>query len=133
MAPLACCRAEDAKRLVGVGQANNRKTRAVERTVPFGLVCLTLTVCWYVTAGHNDDVTEHRASRPWYRTQEQQPSTADMLAELRRALALIAARFRPVHPEQPTAAEIQTIHLAWEDPAAVTAKLEGSREPGRFR
>jgi len=71
---------EDAKQLAGVGQAHNRKALAVERTVPFGLACLTLAVCWYATAGHQPaDVAEHRARRPWYRTKTN-PSTADMLA-----------------------------------------------------
>jgi hypothetical protein len=39
-----------------------------------------------------------------------------MLGKLRRVL--IAARFRCAHPEQPTPAELQTIRLAWESPAA---------------
>jgi hypothetical protein len=43
---------EDAKQLGGVGQARNRLERAVERTVPFGLVVNTLAICWYATAGH---------------------------------------------------------------------------------
>ncbi len=107
---------QDAKQLAGVGQAHNRKARAVERTVPFGLACLSLAICWYATTGHQpDDVTAHRAHRPWYRTKTN-PSTADMLTKLRRVL--IATRFRPARPEQPTQAEIQTIRLAWEDPAA---------------
>jgi hypothetical protein len=107
---------EDAKQLVGVGQAHNRTARAVERTVPFGLTRLTLAVCWYATTGHQpSDVAEHRTRRPWYRTKTN-PSTSDMLAKLRRVL--IAARFRPAQPERPTPAEIQTIRLAWEDPAA---------------
>ncbi len=107
---------QDAKQLAGVGQAHNRKPRAVERTVPFGLACLSLAICWYATTGHQpDDVTAHRAHRPWYRTKTN-PSTADMLTKLRRVL--IATRFRPARPEQPTQAEIQTIRLAWEDPAA---------------
>ncbi len=107
---------EDAKQLVGVGQAHNRKARAVERTVPFGLACLTLAICWYATTGHHpDDVTAHRTRRPWYRTKTN-PSTADMLAKLRRVL--IAARFRLAQPEHPSLEEIQTIRLAWEDPAA---------------
>jgi hypothetical protein len=107
---------EDAKQLVGVGEAHNRKALAVERTVPFGLACLTLAVCWYATAGHqSDDVTEHRARRPWYRTKTN-PSTSDMLAKLRRVL--IAARFLPARPQQPTRAELQTIRQAWENPVA---------------
>ena len=106
----------DAKQLTGVGQAHNRTPRAVERTVPFGLACQTLAVCWYATAGHDPaDVTDHRTRRPWYTTKTN-PSTADMLAKLRRVL--IATRFRLPRPGQPTPAEIQAIRLAWEDPAA---------------
>jgi hypothetical protein len=106
----------EAKQLVGVGQARNRVVAAVERTVPFGLACQTLAACWYATAGHHpNDVTEHQRRAPWYRTKTQ-PSTADMLAKLRRVL--IAARFRLARPDRPTPAEIQTIRLAWEDPAA---------------
>jgi hypothetical protein len=106
----------EAKQLVGVGQARNRVAAAVERTVPFGLACQTLAVCWYATAGHHpDDVTEHQTRAPWYRTKTH-PSTADMLAKLRRVL--IAARFRCARPNQPTTSEIQAIRLAWEDPAA---------------
>lgn len=107
---------EEAKQLLGVGQAHNRKARAVARTVPFGLACQTLAIVWYATAGHHpDDITEHRARAPWYRT-KCHPSTADMIAKLRRVL--IATRFRPIQPEQPTPMELHTIRLAWEDPAA---------------
>jgi hypothetical protein len=106
----------EAKQLVGVGQARNRVAAAVERTVPFGLACQTLAVCWYATAGHHpDDLTEHQTRAPWYRTKTH-PSTADMLAKLRRVL--IAARFSLARPERPSPAEIQAIRLAWEDSAA---------------
>jgi len=102
--------------LAGVGQAHNRKALAAERTVPFGLACLTLAACWYATAGHQPaDAAEHRARRPWYRTKTN-PSTSDMLAKLRRVI--IATRLRLARPEQPTLTELQTIRLAWEDPAA---------------
>ena len=107
---------EDAKQLFGVGQAHNRTPKAVERTVPFGLACQTLTTCWYATTGHDpDDVTDHRTRRPWYTTKTN-PSTADMLTKLHRVL--IAAKYRPARPDQPTPTEIQTIRLAWEDTAA---------------
>jgi hypothetical protein len=43
-------------------------------------------------------------------------AAADMTAKLRRVL--IAAKFRPPHPDQPTPAEISAIPLAWETPAA---------------
>jgi hypothetical protein len=56
-------------------------------------------------------VDEHRARAPWYRTKAE-PSTADMIAKLRRVL--IAAKYRPVHTAEPTPEEIHTVQLAWE-------------------
>ncbi|MCA1603723.1 MAG: transposase [Acidobacteria bacterium] len=107
---------EDAKQLFGVGQARNRLAPAVRRSVPFALVCQTLTMLWYATAGHHpDDVTAHRERAPWYASKAQ-PSTADMIAKLHRVL--IAARFRPSRPDEPTPAEIHTIRLAWDNHAA---------------
>ena len=107
---------EEAKQLFGIGQAHNRKALAVARTVPFGLACQTLTVVWYAAAGHHpDDVTDHRARAPWYRT-KRHPSTADIHAKLRRVL--ITTRFRPTQPEQPTPAELHVIRLAWDTAAA---------------
>jgi DDE superfamily endonuclease len=107
---------EDAKQLFGAGQARNRLAAAVRRTVPFALVAQSLTMLWYATAGHHpDDVTAHRERAPWYTTKSQ-PSTADMIAKLRRVL--IATRFRATHPHQPTPAEIHTIRLAWDTHAA---------------
>jgi hypothetical protein len=107
---------EDAKQLFGVGQARNRLAAAVRRTVPFALVAQSLTMLWYATAGHHpDDVTAHRERAPWYTTKSQ-PSTADMIAKLRRVL--IATRFQATHPHQPTPAEIHTLRLAWDTHAA---------------
>src|SRR5262249_36414725 len=84
---------EDAKQLLGVGQAHTRPPRPVERPAPFGLPCQTLTPYCYATAGHHpDDVTDHRARRPWY-TPKTNPPTADILTKLRRAL--IATKYRP--------------------------------------
>jgi hypothetical protein len=80
------------------------------------LACQALAYCWYATDGHDPaDVTSHRARSPWYTTKTQ-PSTADMAAKLRRVI--IAARFRPSHPDQPTREEIHLIRLAWADLAA---------------
>jgi protein tyrosine phosphatase (PTP) superfamily phosphohydrolase (DUF442 family) len=59
---------------------------------------------------HPSDATDHRARAPWYTTKTE-PSFADMLAKLRRVI--IAARFLPVTPGQPTDAEIQAVHQAW--------------------
>ena len=107
---------EDAKQVFGTGQARNRTARAVERTVPFQLACQSIAVTWYATAGHNPaDVDGHRARAPWY-TSKARPSTADMTGKLRRVL--IAARFKPSRPDQPTPAEIHAIRLAWESMAA---------------
>ena len=107
---------EDAKQLFGAGQARNRLAAAVRRTVPFALVAQSLTMLWYATAGHHpDDVTAHRERAPWYTTKSQ-PSTADMIAKLRRVL--IATRFQATHPHQPTPEEIHTLRLAWDTHAA---------------
>lgn len=107
---------EDAKGLFGVGQARNRLAAAVRRTVPFALACQSLTMLWYATAGHHpDDVTEHRQRAPWY-VSKTQPSTADMIAKLRRVL--IATKFQASHPHQPTPAEIHILRLAWDSDAA---------------
>ena len=107
---------EDAKQVFGAGQARNRLATAVHRTIPFTLACQSIAILWYATAGHHPaDVDEHRARAPWYTTKAE-PSTADMIAKLRRVL--IAAKYRPVHPAEPTPAEIHTLRLAWDDTAA---------------
>lgn len=107
---------EDAKQITGVGQARNRVPKAVERTVPFGLIASTLVICWYASAGyHSDDVEGVRALSPWYRDKTQ-PSVADMHAKLRRVI--IAAQFRRTDTEPATPAEIHTMRLAWAGIAA---------------
>ena len=107
---------EDAKQLGGVGQARNRLERAVERTVPFGLVVNTLAICWYAAAGHDPgDVQAARALAPWYR-KKAQPSVLDMFAKLRRVI--IAAQFRRGDPAPLTSQEISIVRLAWEGVAA---------------
>ena len=107
---------EDAKQTIGVGQARNRVQRAVERTVPFGLIVGALAICWYASAGHHpDDVQTARELAPWYRDKAQ-PSVLDMLAKLRRVI--IAAQFRTTDPPAPTPNEINVLRLAWADAAA---------------
>ena len=72
----------------------------MHRTLPFTLTCQSIAVLWYAPAGHHPaDVAEHRARAPWYTTKAE-PSTADMTAKLRRVL--IAAKYLPVHPSEPT-------------------------------
>ncbi|MCW2942954.1 MAG: transposase, family [Actinomycetia bacterium] len=107
---------EDAKQIFGAGDARNRKAAAVRRAVPFALACQTLTMLWYATAGHDAaDLAARREHQPWY-TSKAQLSTTDMIAKLRRVL--IAAKYRPSRPDQPTPAEIHTLRMAWEDTAA---------------
>jgi DDE superfamily endonuclease len=107
---------QDAKQVLGTGQARNRTARAVERTIPFAIACQAIAVTWYATTGHNPaGLAERRAGAPWYTTKTQ-PSTSDMAALLRRVI--IAARFRASHPNQPTPEEIHVLRLAWEDAAA---------------
>jgi hypothetical protein len=102
---------EDAKQLVGVGEARNRTELAVKRTAPFGLLCMSLTIIWYALHGHSPmDVAEHRARAPWYRTKTN-PSTADMLAKLRRTI--IAAQYSPGPLRGPYRQKINAIQQAW--------------------
>jgi DDE superfamily endonuclease len=107
---------ETAKGPMGVGQARNRVPAAVRRTVPFGMLTMSLVYCWYARYGHHpDDVTERRAAAPWYTTKTE-PSFADMLAKLRRTI--IAARFLPECPAQPSLEQITAVHRAWASAAA---------------
>jgi hypothetical protein len=101
----------DARQDAGVGQARNRTRLAVERTVPFGLVCFSLAVVWYATCGrHPADLAARRTLAPWYQTKIA-PSAQDMLVKLRRVL--IAAQYRPGQPSTPTMAEILQVQAAW--------------------
>ena len=70
----------------GVGDARNRVQHAVQRTVPFGFLCQTITVVWYALHGDPEaDLDARRQAAPWYR-QKATISYADMLAALRRDL-----------------------------------------------
>jgi hypothetical protein len=71
----------------------------------------SLAVVWYALHGHNPEVvTERRLSAPWYLAKTD-PSFADMPTTLRHTI--IAARFMPVRPAQPTDAEIRQVQRAW--------------------
>jgi hypothetical protein len=107
---------EEARQVLGVGQARNRTRRAVERTVPFGLLCLSLLVLWYAGYGTPAiDVAAHRARAPWYR-HKHAPSTADMLTALRRAL--LAAQFHASSQRTPTLEQLLDLQAATPFPAA---------------
>lgn len=102
---------EDAKHVFGVGDARNRTPKAVERTAPFQFLCMTITIVWYSLHGHHPDVVaEHRARSPWYLSKTN-PSTADMLAKLRRTI--IAAQYLPGRAQTPSTAEIMQVQQAW--------------------
>jgi hypothetical protein len=107
---------EESRQLLGVGQARNRTRAAVERTVPFGLLCVSLVVCWYAMHGQPaKDVAAHRARAPWYR-HKHAVSFADMLTALRSAI--IAAQYRPSRLLARTPAEILHAQAAWATDAA---------------
>jgi hypothetical protein len=73
---------------MGVGQARTYVAQAVQGTVPFGLLCMSLMVIWYALYGHHpDDVTDRRARQPWYTTKTE-PSFEDMIAKLRRTIMM---------------------------------------------
>jgi hypothetical protein len=101
----------DARQIMGVGEARNRTRRAVERTVPVGLICFTVVTVWYALHGHApDDVASHRTRARWYTTKTE-PSYDDMTIKLRRVI--IAARFCGPCPEQATPQETQAVLAAW--------------------
>jgi hypothetical protein len=101
----------DARQIMGVGEARNRTRRAVERTVPFGLICFSVVTLWYALHGHApDDVTTHRTRARWYTTKTE-PSYDDMTVKLRRVI--ITARFRGPCPEQASPQETRAVLAAW--------------------
>ena len=102
---------EEAKHQAGVGNAENRSERAVRRTVPFQLLTMTLTICWYALHGHHpDDIAERRVLAPWYLSKTN-PSFADMLAKLRRVI--IANEYSPGRLRAPYKQKISAIQQAW--------------------
>ena len=84
------------KQITGAGDACNRVTAAVERTVPSGFLVQSLLICWYTRYAYDPaDAARRRMLCPWYTTRTE-PSTADMLARLRREL--LTARFPAIRP-----------------------------------
>jgi DDE superfamily endonuclease len=102
---------EEGKEHFGVGEARNRAEKAVQRTVPFQFLAMTLTIIWYALHGHHpSDVEEHRQRSPWYLTKTT-PSFTDMLAKLRRVI--VASQFHPGQGREPTPREIASVQQAW--------------------
>lgn len=74
----------DCKILLGAGDARNRLQLAVERTVPFQMLCLTILYCWYATAHRGCDALDaYRRRHPWDLAKTH-VSVDDMLIALRR-------------------------------------------------
>jgi hypothetical protein len=83
---------------MGVGQARNRLSKAVARTVPFGMLAQTLVIVWYALHGyHHEDVAARRREQPRYDSKTE-PSFEDIIVKLRKTL--IAARFSAISPGQ---------------------------------
>lgn len=102
---------ENAKQIMGVGQARNRVLSAIERTVPFGMLVMTLVYLWYALYGHEaGDVARRRAGAPWYTTKNE-PAFSDMIAKLRRTI--IHARFSRVHAGQQLPDQFEDDTLTW--------------------
>jgi hypothetical protein len=106
----------NAKGPLGAGQARNRTPTAVARTVPHNMITMGIVTVWYARAGHDPaDLTDRRARQPWYTTKTE-PSYEDMIAKLRRVI--IAHRFMPPRPDQPTPQQIHAVQQAWAAAAA---------------
>lgn len=88
---------KDGKDLLGAGDAQNRLQAAVERSVPFGMLTLTILTAWYQHAGQaHDDLAARRSAAPWYR-HKQHIAVLDMLIAFRRSriTAITAGRTTP--------------------------------------
>jgi len=108
--PIEVC-FEEAKHQAGVGEARNRTQLAVERTVPFQFLTMTITILWYALHGHHPhDVQDHRDTAPWYLSKAN-PSFADMLAKLRRSI--IASQYSPGRLRAPYQQKIAHIQQTW--------------------
>ncbi len=91
----------DAKQFAGLGDAQCRLGRAVERQGAFTLGMMSILMGWYLSEGHR---TDRLARRPWYR-RKAHPTFQDMLAHARRGSwrQIVSARSGPgpEHAETP--------------------------------
>jgi hypothetical protein len=76
---------KDSKILIGAGDAANRLRLAVQRSVPFAMLGLTVLALWYAEQATVDaDLAAARARAPWNR-KKTHVSIDDMLTAFRRA------------------------------------------------
>jgi transposase len=107
---------DDARNVLGAGEARTRVRRAVERTVPFALIVHTLVVLWYARHGHDrSGIAARRAAEPWYRSKTE-PAFEDMLTKLRRVM--ICARISGGSAAHPEPEQITAVLAAWHAAAA---------------
>lgn len=96
---------KDSKILIGAGHAANRLRLAVERSVPFAMLSMTILVLWYAEHGTiEQDLTAARSRAPWNR-KKTHVSIDDMLIAFRRArINVISAGQDTVdqYPARPT-------------------------------
>ena len=71
----------DAKQFAGLGDAQCRVGRAVERQAAFTLAMMSLVMGWYLSEGHS---TDRLIRRPWY-GRKSHATFQDMLAHTRRS------------------------------------------------
>ena len=92
---------KDSKILLGAGDAANRLRLAVERSVPFAMLGLTILVLWY--AGHGTaetDLATARTRAPWNR-KKTHVSIDDMLIAFRRARITAISTGQDTHDQNP--------------------------------
>jgi DDE superfamily endonuclease len=107
---------DDARNVLGAGEARTRARRAVERTVPFALIVHTLVIIWYARHGHDPSgIDARRAAEPWYRSKTE-PAFEDMLTRLRRVM--ICARISGGSAAHPEPEQITAVLAAWHAAAA---------------
>jgi DDE superfamily endonuclease len=107
---------DDARNVLGAGEARTRVRRSVERAVPFALIVHTLVIIWYARHGHDPrDIQDRRAAEPWY-TSKREPAFEDMLTRLRRVL--ICARISGGSAAHPEPEQITAVLAAWHAAAA---------------
>ena len=101
---------KDSKDLLGAGDAQNRLPAAVERTVPFGMLTLTILTLWYHHAGTaREDLAARLAAAPWYR-HKRHIAVLDMLIAFRRSriTATTASQATPELNDHPALAKRTT-------------------------
>lgn len=88
---------KDGKDLLGVGDPQNRLPKAVERTIPFMFLNVTILICWYARAGDAaTDLTARRGVARWYR-RKKHLSVTDLLIAFRRARSITVHAGQSTH------------------------------------